>query len=89
MLAEYTCFGLSPEALIEAGQALLKLRTILLIAIYSLLPKPVSTSLEFTHPVFWLETIAILAFGFSWITKGEAILKDEENDLAGSAANIQ
>ncbi|MBU1237675.1 MAG: DUF998 domain-containing protein [Gammaproteobacteria bacterium] len=27
--------------------------------------------------VFWLETIAILAFGFSWLTKGEAILGDE------------
>ena len=27
-------------------------------------------------PVFWLESIAILAFGLSWATKGEAILKD-------------
>jgi hypothetical protein len=27
-------------------------------------------------PVFWLESIAILAFGVSWGTKGEAILKD-------------
>jgi hypothetical protein len=29
-----------------------------------------------SDPVFWLESIAIVAFGFSWFTKGEAILKD-------------
>ncbi len=28
-------------------------------------------------PVFWLESAAIVAFGVSWLTKGEAILKDE------------
>jgi hypothetical protein len=28
-------------------------------------------------PVFWLEAAAIVAFGVSWLTKGEAILKDE------------
>jgi hypothetical protein len=27
----------------------------------------------FTQPVFWLETIAIWAFGISWLVKGEAI----------------
>ena len=29
------------------------------------------------NPVFWLESIAVVAFGVSWLTKGEAILKDE------------
>jgi len=29
-------------------------------------------------PVFWLETIAIWAFGCSWFTKGEGVLKDDE-----------
>jgi len=29
------------------------------------------------NPVFWLETITIEAFGISWLTKGQAILKDE------------
>jgi len=29
------------------------------------------------HPVFWLEALAVEAFGFSWLTKGEAILRDE------------
>lgn len=28
-------------------------------------------------PVFWLETIALVAFGISWITKGQVILKDK------------
>ena len=28
-------------------------------------------------PVFWLEAAAVVAFGVSWLTKGEAILKDE------------
>ena len=28
------------------------------------------------HPVFWLESIALWAFGVSWLTKGEAILND-------------
>lgn len=27
-------------------------------------------------PIFWLEATAIVAFGVSWFTKGEAILKD-------------
>ena len=28
-------------------------------------------------PVFWFESLAIVSFGFSWLTKGEAILKDD------------
>lgn len=28
-------------------------------------------------PVFWLESIAVVAFGFSWLVKGETILKDD------------
>jgi magnesium-transporting ATPase (P-type) len=99
----YTCFFLFTKTKIDRPPTRKKIQRnkvyricgavmivcILLIALFSLLPDQVSSSLEFTHPVFWLETIAILAFGFSWITKGEAILKDEENDLAGSAANLQ
>jgi hypothetical protein len=29
------------------------------------------------HPVFWLESLAIFAFGIAWFVKGETILKDE------------
>lgn len=33
------------------------------------------------HLVFWLETIALIAFGFSWITKAEFLFwKDQETD---------
>lgn len=28
-------------------------------------------------PVFWLEALAVVAFGFSWLVKGEAILADQ------------
>jgi hypothetical protein len=27
-------------------------------------------------PVFWLESVAVVAFGVSWLVKGETILKD-------------
>lgn len=29
------------------------------------------------HPAFWLETIALTAFGISWLVKGETVLKDK------------
>lgn len=36
-------------------------------------------------PRFWLESIAIVAFGISWLTKGEAILADDSKPLALAA----
>ncbi len=30
------------------------------------------------HPTFYLETVTLLAFSLSWLTKGEAILKDTD-----------
>jgi len=50
---------------------------ILLIAIYFFLPSGMTLFLIKCKPVYWLEALAILAFGISWFTKGEAILKDE------------
>ena len=29
------------------------------------------------HPVFWLETLALWAFGFSWLVKGETLWRDK------------
>ena len=33
-----------------------------------------------SKPVFWLEWVALLAFGLSWLVKGELILKDRTAD---------
>jgi drug/metabolite transporter (DMT)-like permease len=32
------------------------------------------------NAVFWLETIGLLAFGISWLIKGETILADDKNE---------
>jgi len=31
------------------------------------------------HYVFWLETLAVCAFGAAWVVKGEVLLKDQED----------
>ncbi|MCJ7681803.1 MAG: DUF998 domain-containing protein [Candidatus Aminicenantes bacterium] len=46
-------------------------------AIYILLPDSVQSILNAYNPVYWLETFAILAFGISWIIKGETLLQDD------------
>jgi hypothetical protein len=43
---------------------------------------PIKAMVEQLKPRFWLEAIAIVAFGVSWLTKGEAILKDQETPSA-------
>jgi len=52
------------------------LACIALIAVAAL--PPIKAMVEQLKPRFWLEAIAIVAFGVSWLTKGEAILKDQE-----------
>lgn len=51
---------------------------LLLIAIYYLLPDEIASHIAGYDPVYWFEALAILAFGISWFTKGEGILKDED-----------
>ncbi|MBS1914166.1 MAG: DUF998 domain-containing protein [Bacteroidetes bacterium] len=41
-------------------------------------PLPAGASIWKFNPVFWMEALAIVAFGISWLVKGEAILKDHE-----------
>ena len=53
------------------------LTAIALALAYSLAPESAVAGLKKFHPVFWLEAIAVEAFGIAWMTKGEAILKDE------------
>ena len=44
---------------------------------FKLLPEDTLSRIAGLHPRFWLESIAMLAFAFSWWVKGEAILRDE------------
>jgi hypothetical protein len=53
----------------------------LLIALYLYIFEKRTPSLKSLNPVFWLESMALWAFGISWLTKGKAILRDlEENN---------
>lgn len=52
------------------------LASILLVAVTQI--PAVKALVEPLTPVFWLESVAIIAFGVSWLTKGEAILKDQK-----------
>lgn len=52
------------------------LACVILIALYDFLPDTIANTLTPTRPVYWLESVAIICFGVSWFTKGEAILKD-------------
>jgi len=47
-----------------------------LIVLHALLFRGIAGSLDRLALVFWLEALAVIAFGVSWLTKGEAILKD-------------
>lgn len=40
-------------------------------------------------PRFWLEALGIVAFGVSWLVKGETILKDQETPTATRAATAR
>lgn len=52
------------------------LTALILIGVLGAFPS-LRDDLQRYSPVFWLEAIAIVAFGVSWITKGEVILADE------------
>ncbi|MBN2349873.1 MAG: hypothetical protein JXJ22_13590 [Bacteroidales bacterium] len=55
------------------------LASILLIAVYSIcLNLGRCEGLIKFDPVFWLETIALWAFGVSWLTKGNTLLTDKK-----------
>ncbi len=52
-----------------------------LLVVYSVLqaalPKQSIAPLAALHPIYWLEALALVAFGISWLVKGETILKDK------------
>ena len=49
---------------------------IVLMAFYQMVFKPRLPGLADLRPVFFLETMALIAFSISWLTKGEAFLAD-------------
>ncbi len=55
---------------------------ILLLAVYIYQYGGVGVFLGSSVPIFWLETVAIFAFGVSWFVKSEVILKDQEESTA-------
>lgn len=55
---------------------LVMLTCIVLIGLYSLFLK--GSAIAALKPVFWLELIALWAFGVSWFIKGETLWKDRE-----------
>ncbi len=52
------------------------LLSIVLILLLKLLPIGFDDSVTAFDPVFWLESVMVIAFGISWYVKGEGILKD-------------
>lgn len=62
---------------------------ILLIALYSFGLKRTLPTLQNYDPIFWLESLALWAFGISWLTKGKAIFDDLEinNDQTKTPTN--
>ena len=53
------------------------LSCIILIFLYSVIPA-LHEQFKNYKPIFWLEAIALEAFGLSWLTKGEALLPDKK-----------
>lgn len=51
---------------------------IILLAAYFFLQGGEGAFLGTSVPIFWLETVSIMAFGVSWFVKSEVILKDKE-----------
>lgn len=55
------------------------LGSVITIAVYMLWIDGNFLRIDNLKPVFWLESLALFAFGISWLTKGQAIFKDAEN----------
>jgi len=50
---------------------------LILIGLYTTILHERFPELQVFKPIFWLETIALWAYGTSWLVKGEALLADE------------
>jgi len=47
-----------------------------MLATGSLMVPAINAACPISHPIYWMETIMLFAFGFSWLVKGETLLKD-------------
>ncbi|MEN8122279.1 MAG: hypothetical protein ABFS35_18180 [Bacteroidota bacterium] len=54
--------------------------SIIIIAIYVFVLKKKFPNLSNFNIIFWFEAIALIAFGISWLVKGEALFRDSEKD---------
>lgn len=52
--------------------------SLLIIGLYFLYLEKEYPFLTKYKPVFWLESIALLAFGISWLVKGDTLFKDSD-----------
>ncbi|MBU0489604.1 MAG: DUF998 domain-containing protein [Bacteroidetes bacterium] len=57
---------------------IIMLACIVLLVLYFQLADRTITQIEPYLPVFWIETLALFAFGTSWLIKGSAILHDRD-----------
>jgi hypothetical protein len=48
------------------------------IAVVSFIPGELYQKIKFLKPTFTLETIALMAFGFSWLIKGDTFFRDKD-----------
>ena len=54
--------------------------SIVLIVFFKFAPASIIAAFDGWNPVYWLEALAIAAFGLSWLTKGRAILNNKPDD---------
>jgi hypothetical protein len=47
-----------------------------MLGMVSLTLEPVARVLQPIHPILCFESLALMAFGVAWLTKGEGFLKD-------------
>ena len=43
-------------------------------------------ALQAIRPVFWMEALAVATFGFSWLVKGQALLRDPKEIIEGASS---
>ena len=57
------------------------------LALAGIVSLPFAAGLNPINPVLWLETIAIVAFGVSWLVKGQAVLPDQRSEPSRPAVH--